>query len=209
MSGTFVLFDFDGVIADSYALAYDVARHMHPHLTEEDYRALFDGNIYEMGSKLVCGPECKRTQAEYFRLFSSRRGEVQIVPGMREAVMTLSEAHTLCIISSSISMDIMAFLERFEIAEYFSDVLGSDVHTSKVEKINTVLSRYEVMMRDGVFITDTLGDMREAEQSGIGAIGVAWGFQDTERLARGNPFRVVATPAELPRAVDEYFARRA
>src|SRR3989344_5937166 len=144
MANKFVLFDFDGVIADSFALSFDVATQMHPHLMKDEYIALWDGNIYEMDAKLSCGPDCKPSREDYFNVFTARRGEIGIVPGSKEMVQSLAVDHTLCVISSSISMDIMAFLERHDMAEYFSDVLGSDAHESKVEKINTILSRYEV-----------------------------------------------------------------
>ena len=52
MQQRFVLFDFDGVIADSQALSYELSRHFSPELDQEKYRALYDNNVFESLKKL-------------------------------------------------------------------------------------------------------------------------------------------------------------
>ena len=203
----FVLFDFDGVIADSFALGYDVARIVHheANLTPDDYREWFEGNVYESIKKKV--PGGPRDEA-YFAEFAPRaKNEVGLIEGVVDVVAKLHESYTLIIISSTISHSIQDFLDRHTLGHYFSDVMGSDVHRSKVEKIRMVFEKYDTAADQCVFITDTLGDMREAKEHGIGAIGVPWGWHTHATLEKGIPFRIVDTPAELPDAVDDYFAR--
>lgn len=202
----FVLFDFDGVIVDSLWLAFGTAQQVHPHFTLEKWLPMFEGNIYANYDHSECTDACRPSQEEYFSIYSSRINELAAFPGMSGVVAQLSARYGLAIVSSSVSMDIFATLKRLGLDAHFSDVLGKDVHTSKVEKINTLLSRYEASADDCVFVTDTLGDMLEAEEAGLGAIGVSWGFLAREKLERGKPFRIVDEPAALPGAVDEYFA---
>lgn len=202
----FVLFDFDGVVVDSVGIAFETAQAVHPHMQKEEWLKFFEGNIYASYDYSKCTDECLKKDEEYFEIYSKRIGEISAFAGMPEVVSTLSETYGLAVISSSISMDIVATLKRLGIDSHFSDVLGMDVHTSKIEKINMVLSRYEARADDCVFVTDTLGDMLEAEEAGLGAIGVSWGFLPRMTLEKGKPFRIVDTPAELPQAVGEYFA---
>ena len=42
-----ILIDFDGVIVDSWPFTFAIAKTERPHITEESYRKLYDGNIYE------------------------------------------------------------------------------------------------------------------------------------------------------------------
>lgn len=203
---TFVLFDFDGVIADSYALSFEVAKIVHPHLTEEAYVPMWDGNIFSEAKMAHCTPECR--DHDFYNEYSPRAGTIQLIPGAAAFLDTLAARHQLVVISSSITTDVMQIATRNGIAHYFSDVLGKDVHTSKVEKIHTILDRYEARTDDCVFVTDTLGDMKEASGVGVGIIGVGWGFQPRERLERGSAFRIVDTPAELPDAIEDYFTRQ-
>lgn len=199
----FVLFDFDGVIADSYALSFEVAKLVHPHLTEEAYVPMWDGNIFDEAKMSSCTPECR--DHEFYDEYSPRIGGVGLIPGAADFLASLAKKYQLAVISSSITTDVMSIATRGGVAHHFSDVLGKDVHTSKVEKINTILKRYEARTDDCVFITDTLGDMKEASGVGLGIIGVSWGFQPKERLEKGGAFRIVDTPSDLPQVVDEYF----
>jgi len=42
-----VLFDFDGVLVDSYDYSYRISKELSPKLTEDIFRELFEGNIYD------------------------------------------------------------------------------------------------------------------------------------------------------------------
>jgi phosphoglycolate phosphatase len=203
----FVLFDFDGVIADSLTLAYDVARIVHPeaNLTPEAYVALFEGNVYESIKNAQWGTSREK---EYFAEFAPRaEKEVGLIQDITNAVSKLHEGYTLIIVSSTISDSIQAFLSRYNLARYFTEVMGSDVHKSKVEKMRMIFEKYETVPDRCVFVTDTLGDIREAKEHEMGAIAVGWGWHERATLERGIPFRIVETPRELPDAVDDYFAR--
>lgn len=200
----FILFDFDGVIADSFALAFDVGRAIHPHLTEKSYRALFEGNVYE--SLKAIGQDGRSD--EYFALFGPRaKEETHLIPGMDRVVATLAADYPLVIISSTVTTHIREFLTSHGLVSYFIEIMGQDVHTSKVEKMRMVFEKYATTAGNCVFVTDTLGDMREAKEHDLGVIAVPWGFHPRETLEKGIPFRIVARPAELLDAVDDYFAR--
>lgn len=45
MKKPFILFDFDGVIADSFKLSFEIAKMICPHITEDIYQKRFEGNI--------------------------------------------------------------------------------------------------------------------------------------------------------------------
>jgi len=206
----FVLFDFDGVIADSYSVAWDTARTMCAHMTDEKYRAMFEGNVHERHGAIMSedhGPECHH-DLDWFGIFTPAFEEkARLFDGMREVVESLSHAYILIIVSSTITSPIQGFLEKHHIGRYFSEVMGADVHTSKHEKIKMIFEKYQTSAPECVFITDTLGDMVEAKKERVGAIAVPWGFHPRKTLEKGEPFRIVDTPADIPPAIVEYFAK--
>lgn len=205
----FVLFDFDGVIADSWQVAYDTARTVFPSMKEENYRRMFEGNVYEAHEAMVADEKPERaSDDDWFDIYTPMFEEkARLFPNMDKVVEELSHEYVLIIVSSTITSPIQGFLERQHIGRYFSEVMGADVHTSKHEKIQMILKKYEVSASECVFVTDTLGDMREAEKAGVGSIGVSWGFHDTETLERGEPFRIVERPEEITPSVREYFLK--
>ena len=206
----FVLFDFDGVIADSYGVALCTARTLCEHITDTEYRRLFEGNVHQKHDVYLSenhGPGCHH-DLDWFSIFTPAFEErAQLFSGMREVVESLSHSYVLIIISSTITSPIQGFLEKHHIGRYFSEVMGADVHTSKHEKIKMVFEKYGVTAPECVFITDTLGDMHEAKAAGVGAIGVSWGFHSHETLVKGEPFRIVEKPEDISPAVSDYFAR--
>ena len=205
----FVLFDFDGVIADSYSVGFETAKKQCPYFTEKDFHSVFEGNAWERHEALmsrVHGPECQH-DLDWFSIFPPAFEErATLFAGMREVVEKLSHEYILIIVSSTLTSPIQGFLEKHHIGRYFSEVMGADVHTGKREKIHMVFEKYETSAAECVFITDTLGDMREANLSGVGAIGVSWGFHARETLAKGEPFRIVDNPVGIVSAVSDYFA---
>jgi len=72
-----------------------------------------------------------------------------------------------------------------------------------------VLREYKAKPEDCVFITDTLGDMREAARCGVWSIGVTWGFHERERLEKGNFFAIVDKIEELSLTVQSFFSKKA
>lgn len=48
-----------------------------------------------------------------------------------------------------------------------------------------------------IFITDTLGDILEANEVGIGTIAVDFGYHERKRLEKGNPLKIISKFEEL------------
>ena len=42
-----LVFDFDGVIHDTFDIAFAAHKAIHPNRTEEEHRSFFDGNFFE------------------------------------------------------------------------------------------------------------------------------------------------------------------
>ena len=53
----FVLFDFDGVIVDSYEPSFSYVRRYNQWLTDAGHRRLFEGNIHNTMAGLMFGPD--------------------------------------------------------------------------------------------------------------------------------------------------------
>lgn len=187
------IFDFDGVIEDTFELSFDFLKRQFPGMTREEYRSWFDGNFYEVvkekGIPIDIGA--------YYLLYHHVLKTTTTDPAVARMLMALHEKFTLAIVSSSFDDTIIAYLKRNGIARLFSDVWGAKKNTSKVEKLEELVRKHDVRKEDAFFITDTLGDIREAAVAGIPTIAVTWGFHPEARLAQGSPAHIVRTPQEL------------
>jgi len=109
----------------------------------------------------------------------------------------LQTKNILAVISSSDSQDIRLITEHLHLSGYFEDVLGSDAHLSKKEKIIHALGKYGTTRGRTYYIGDTTGDIKEAKTAGIKTVGVTWGWHTREKLAAANPDYLMDTPEEL------------
>lgn len=206
MKKLFILFDFDGVIADSFLPAFEVQKMICPELSEDSYRKRFEGNINDWEELVNMHTEKCRHDIDFFTEYIPRmKKEAQLVSGMKEVVVELERRYSLVVVSSTITSPIREFLETHDMEGHFIQIMGNDVHKSKVEKIKMVFEKYDVGPDDCVFITDTLGDMHEATRVGVGTIGVVWGFHTPETLLKGKPFRLVEKPSDILLVVSDYF----
>lgn len=197
----FILFDFDGVIVDSYAPSFAYVRRYNPWLTDAGHRRLFEGNIHRaMAAGLVFGPD-----EEFWTYYQDRVLATPPIAGVVPAVRDLASRYRLLVISSSKSEPIREYLRRHGIADVWAEVWGGDIHRSKVEKMRMAFANYGTAAAHCLFVTDTLGDLREAAEAGVPAFGVLWGFHSWETLVRGNPAAIVAEPASLVAAIDRHF----
>ena len=201
-----IFFDFDGVIADSFKVAFDVHKSVFTDMTENDYRQILEGNVNDWNwSERLAATGYKGSYNFFDHYLPKMREEVKLFDGMDGVIKNLAQEYNLFIISSSITHAIQEFLEKYDLADYFIEIMGNDVHHSKVEKMNTIFSKYDIEPSHCVFVADTLGDIREAEQADVGAIGVTWGFNKREQLEKGKYFRIVEQPIDIQLAIVDYF----
>ena len=204
MQKKYLLFDFDGVLVDTFSSTYAISLLSRPWLSPEEYRDLFMGNIYqeiESQDKTETRPIIPQTNEEYFEKYFELSKKIGVISEMRDVVKTLSTTHHLSIISSSYSYIIEEMLEREKMRHHFSEILGADVEMDKSKKIQMVFDSYGANAESSIFITDTVGDVKEARKVGVEAIAVTWGNHGIDRLATENPCAIVHSPDELLRLI--------
>jgi len=189
-----LIFDFDGVLENTFEWNFKVAKKRYKGIDKEDYRSWFNGNIYEHPVVLAAGP---MNITEYFDIY--RKGFVgrKLKPQFRKLIGDLSEEYTLVIISSICEDIIIPYLERSNALVYFSDVWGYQTELSKKKKFVKCFKKYNIPKSNSLFITDTLGDIAEASKVKIPCLGVSWGYHSEKTLNKGNPVYVANNIKDL------------
>ena len=140
-----------------------------------------------------------------------------LIPGMSDVVKALAPHCTLAVISTNGIEAIRRILVDAGIATCFSHVFSGDVQPKKSASIRRFLGdqsyaaqrccspEYRDGSADGpalvsadvVLVTDTAGDVIEAREAGIRAIGVAWGMHGERQLIEAGAEKVALWPQEL------------
>ena len=92
------------------------------------------------------------------------------------------------IISSNSEPILETIIKNSSAEKYFEKVLGKETHKSKVSKFLILKNEKKVNFSETVFITDSLGDLKESSEfPELKTIGVTFGVHNKERLKKGNP----------------------
>ena len=205
MNKKLVIFDFDGVLVNTSEIGHTLHSAANPNLTREYFASLSHGNFMENLEKAIAEDDYK-VQEDWEDLYHGELLKLDSHDVIRGLILDLATKYQLAVVSSSQSYHIEAFLEREGVRQHFSDILGSDVAYSKVTKISDLLKKYKVSPDDAVFVTDTLGDIREGTACSVASIGVTWGTHDRDTLFEGAPYAIVDTVPLLEEAVHEVLA---
>ena len=202
MAKKLVMFDFDGVLANTIEHSFEIHQQINSNLTWQKFKDFSNGNFLDgIGKAVKEGHHV--IPKDFFTHYDKHISSDNLHEALRNTVIELSKNYVLSIVSSTRDSSIKTFLEKENISEKFSDILGTDMHASKVVKIKSLLEKYGVNCRDAIFVTDTLGDIREAEECGVVSIGVLWGLHERETLEKGNPVQILNHPSELLSAISE------
>jgi len=194
-----IIFDFDGVIHNTFNLAYGIHNKLNPGRTEEDYRSYFDGNLFKKIGKNIN----KETQGKFRELEFEAFKDLILEEEIKEELEKLSKKYDLYIISSNSIKNLNIYFENNNFTHIFKEILACETHKSKVEKFKILFKKYDLNSNSCIFVTDTLGDILEARKVGVRSIACTFGFHDEKRLKKGNPFKIVSNFKSIRKTIED------
>lgn len=198
-----VIFDMDGVLFDTVALARDSFLAKHPGVTEEEYNDMHSGNFYEEKAK-YSHLRIKQTEEEaaaHSENFTKIKSQSKMFLGMKELLAALhNSGHVLVLNTSASSRNTTPLLENHGVRDMFGFIADAEVSTNKVDKFTFIKQRYGIESKDAVFITDSLGDVRAADIANIRTLAVTWGLHSKnffESEEHKNLMGIMESPTQL------------
>jgi len=151
-----IIFDFDGVLHDTFELGYKInAEIFGTNFTKGEYRDFFNGNI--RSHKKVT-----RSAVDAFFIHQNKAFEsLEVKNEVRIFLESVYTQFSLFIISSNQEIALNMYIENNELTHIFREVFGIETHKSKIEKFKYLFEKYNLQADNCVFITDTLGDIKE------------------------------------------------
>jgi HAD superfamily hydrolase (TIGR01549 family) len=199
-----IIFDFDGVLADTRELMLRNAEQAcaelgHPcQATAADLEALDAMNFPELGRRLGL-PEA---QVEEFtrrtvELFNLAQDPPEIFPGMAEALARLSALGRIAVLTGNGARVVRKFLAHHGLADVVEHVLTQEDPGTRAEKIARLTRELGVADSRVYMIGDSVSDIRAARQAGVFSVAVTWGHQSKAKLSSLGPDLLVEAPHEL------------
>jgi len=217
-----ILFDLDGTLVDTRAASWELFAETNRKFglgvnTREAFFSIFEGNFFQSLARLCADAAQAEAVKRHFMELLRTRYRPALIPGMSDVVRALAPHCTLAVLSTNGIETIRRILVEAGIATCFSHVFSGDVQPRKSESMRRFLGdqRYAAQRccspayreepvsaaalasTDVVLVTDTAGDVAEAKEVGIRAVGVAWGMHSERQLLEAGAESVALWPQEL------------
>ncbi len=200
----FLIFDFDGTIADTLATIVRITNRIAP---EYGYSPTTPEKLRYYQS-LSTQDMLKQAEIPLFRLpFLLRRvrremsAEITGVPIIPDLAATLRELvaadHRLIVMSSNSKHNISGFLNRHDLTDVFESVQGGVGLLSKARALKRIVKRGNLDFSQVIYVGDETRDIDASHQIGISVAAVTWGFSSREALATQQPAFLIDHPRQL------------
>jgi phosphoglycolate phosphatase-like HAD superfamily hydrolase len=199
-----VLFDFDGVLADTLEDVLDFGREacaqlgFERHPTPADLDALDTMSVAEYGRQLnLPAQHIDEFSTRYLQMFEQKPYPPKLFRGMERVITEAAEHHMLSIVTGNTTPTVEAFLEAHRLREFIKLVVGAEQKVPRAEKIRIALRYIGGSDKPVYMVGDSVSDVRAARETLIKSIAVGWGHQSLPRLKTANPDYLVSSPEEL------------
>ncbi len=201
-----ILFDLDGTLTDpqegickciNHALSYYGTERPLNELTK-----YIGPPLLNSFAELI-GMENAEDAIERYRERFSTVGlyENEIYPHVAETLATLKDkGYILCTASSKPQIYVEKILQHFDIAKYFTIIGGASLDgkiSAKSDVIDLVLKGINTDKNAIVMVGDTKFDLIGAQEMGLDAIGVTYGFGAKEDLEKYPNIALISDITEI------------
>lgn len=197
-----IIFDFDGVLADSFEVLYKMNalafEAQGKKLTKTQYRNFFIKDFNE-SLKKFCGNEKSYGKlTDFKKRFKEKHYDgIKLFSHTKPLILHLKERGiSLGIISATSEKLIINFLNKFGLTDYFDFILSS-AGASKVDTLKQVIQSNGYKISESYFVTDTFNDIYYGKKTGLKTIAVLWGFHAKELLLKGKPDFILKNYKEI------------
>lgn len=205
-----ILFDLDGTITDSgegiinslkYALkAFEIHDYDEKILYKFLGPPLIESFMGLLGFDELKAHEAVKKYREYFCEIGLCENKLYM--NIEDLLKSLvADGRKLIIATSKAEVFAIKILEHFNISQYFSIIAGSELNGTRIKKgevIRYALDRAGIVdLSEVVMIGDREHDIIGANEVGIDAIGVLYGYGNYEELKKAGALRIVETIEEL------------
>ncbi|MFT4414244.1 HAD hydrolase-like protein [Fredinandcohnia humi] len=203
----YVIFDFDGTLADStdvFVSAWNslAKKYNFKEMQYEDLDTLKKLSIKER-SKLLNFPMYKLPfiMPQLYKLFKQSLHEIRLIDGVREMLDQLEKrGYKIAVISSNSKENILQFFEDNQIDTISTVLCSSRIH-GKDRLINQFLKEHKLETSEVIYVGDEQRDIVACHKTGVKIIWVGWGYDAAEVIKSVEPDYKVYSPDEILRVI--------
>lgn len=201
-----VIFDFDGVLANSLSITMEKINFLHtigfdklPKVfTQKDMSELFDVKLRDSLHKYGYGKsETKNFFDLHTQLMCQDAHRVPVFDRILNFVENSPRVYSVVSSSYFSYMETVICKYSNNALQFFDEVFGRETQGSKEEKIYKVISAHNLKKEEIIYVGDTASDILTCKEIGIRIIAVGYGFHPYGYLQKFEPDYCVRSEREL------------
>ena len=193
----YVVFDFDGTLADTFDAIKDFVKEEIKNVTEEDIALFKDEGIKGMMKmKNISLAEFTRLTLKITPKLKNKKN-INIFPGMLEVIQTLTQSYKIGILSSNSEDNILKFLKKYNIVNLFEFIFSQSSIFGKHVVMRSMCRKHRLNPSEILYVGDEDRDIIASRRAKIKSIAVTWGFNSEKRLLKVNPNHIINSPTEI------------
>lgn len=200
----YIIFDFDGTLADSV----DAALHIYNRVAREYKCKPIIGEARDLLSAKNPTRYFKEYGVTPFKLFllifrvrkelGNHMHEIPLVEGIDKSLRMLKEAgYRLGILTSNSKKNVEKFLEHNRMTDVFSFIYSGRHLFGKDKVIGKIIRKERLTDGGVVYVGDETRDVLAMKKIHVPVIAVSWGLSPGTKLETLHPSRLISSPAEL------------
>ncbi len=209
----YILFDFDGTLADTIDLAISIYNRIAPEynrkpLTPEETKIIAAGRPQELLKQFGMSPQklaviMLRIKNEIHELMP----QMQPFEGVPEAVQKIkSKGYRLAIITSNSRSNVNLFMKNNGMDQEFDFVYSGKSIFGKDKVFKRMFRKKNISPARVIYIGDETRDIEACKKVGIPIISVTWGMNNKEILSTLHPDQMAHSPQEIIGCIEKISA---
>jgi phosphoglycolate phosphatase-like HAD superfamily hydrolase len=201
---TYIIFDFDGTIADTGDLAVSIYNRIAPEYNCKPIKP-GDRDILSTNTPRKLLKSYGVTNLKLFLLvlrirkeLSKHIREIDPIKDITDSLLDIKTAgFSMGIVTSNSKYNVTKFLEKTGLTESIDFIYTGKSFFGKDKVISRMLNREHISRDNVIYVGDETRDIEASKKAGIPVTAVCWGFNRREVLASFHPDQMASEPKEL------------
>lgn len=203
MKYKYVIFDFDGTLADTEEANYVIYQKLAEKYNLRNITMDELGHLKKMNAKEVISYIEVKKRYLPFLLRKGKNLLTQDIENIRlckpDIFQTIKELKIMgiktAIITTNSKTNVKLFLEAHD-ADIF-DTISSAAMFGKESKMKKIVRKAKADIKEVLYVGDEIRDINAAKNAGMDIASVGWGYNTIESLKKYEPNYLILEPSEL------------
>lgn len=209
MNKRYIVFDFDGTIANTVDPAFKLGNTVLKEMGEQQLTATQLGSLRDKSYMEIIKTfkvPIWKVPILLLKLRTKLQDNFEMVepyPHMKEVLEELSkEGYYMYILTSNDKAFVQHFMDKYDI-NVFEDVYSEMNIFGKAEALKKFMKIQKIQADDMIYIGDEVRDIEACHKNKTRIISITWGFNTEDILKQHNPDTIITSPKQLLKAIQQ------